>query len=57
MVTLVMIAVLVAAIFWIRPAISEAWGLSLPLASGLIVVVWLALFSGIAALTYDGSKD
>ena len=56
-VTLVLLAVLAAAIGWARPVIAAAFGLPLPVATGAIVVVWLTVFLGVIALTYDGSKD
>ncbi|HEV7691438.1 MAG TPA: hypothetical protein VGO52_11465 [Hyphomonadaceae bacterium] len=50
------VAILAAVMRWVRPAISEALGLPLPLATGIIVVAWLALLGAVIALTYDGAK-
>lgn len=55
-VTLGLILVLAALMRWARPVIAETFGLAMPVASGAIVAVWLAVFLGIIALTYDGSK-
>jgi hypothetical protein len=50
------VAVLAAVMRWVRPLISESFGLPMPVASGAIVVVWLALLCAVIALTYDGAK-
>ena len=56
-VTLVLLAAFAAAMRWVRPAIAEATGLSLPMATGCLVVAYLAIMAGVIALTYDGSKS
>lgn len=56
-VTLVLLAAFAAAMRWLRPAIQEASGLSMPFATGCIVVAYLAIMAGVIALTYDGGKS
>jgi hypothetical protein len=56
-VALLLLAALAAAMRWLRPAIQESTGLSMPVATGCIVVAYLAIMAGVIALTYDGGTS
>jgi hypothetical protein len=55
-VTLGFIAVLAAAIRWLRPLLQDSTGLPANVILPAIVLGWLALFLAVIWLTYDGEK-